>query len=64
MKAAMESPYVLCGWGTNGGRFQRDETVRGDLTSMGIEMRCLGTNGDGSPMHPLFVPYVTRAVTF
>jgi hypothetical protein len=42
---------VVCAWGNHGIRLPRyDDMLRG--LSM-ARMRCLGTNKNGSPMHPL-----------
>jgi len=46
---------VVCAWGPLGNRFQRAQTV---LSRLGrADLHCLGLTKDGSPQHPLMVPY-------
>jgi hypothetical protein len=57
--AACRGRDVVCGWGTNGGLRQRADHVLTLLRAIGVQPKCLRVNADGSPMHPLYVPYVT-----
>lgn len=49
-------PLVVVGWGNNA----PPELVRraaSILTQRGAALWCLGVNANGSPKHPLYVPY-------
>lgn len=51
---------VLVGWGTRVSS-ERSEHVAAMLTlAHGSEVYCLGTNADGTPKHPLYVPYSAK----
>lgn len=56
--AAELSEIILCGWGN---RAEKDRAA--DVIKMlmclehGSKFRCLSTNKDGSPAHPLYLPY-------
>lgn len=54
---------VLCGWGKDGAHRQRDAQLLAMLRDRSIEPWALGFNGDGSPKHPLYVPYSAKLVT-
>ena len=63
-QAFKRSELVIVGWGSN--KFARDNAARYDLLEQ-INNRlygvfCLGTNGDGSPRHPLFLAKDTPLV--
>lgn len=49
-------PLIVVGWGNNAGPYAVRRTVN-ILTSRGANLWCLGTNANGSPKHPLYVPY-------
>jgi len=49
-------PLIVIGWGNNAPREQGARTAS-ILTRHGAELWCLGTNANGSPKHPLYVPY-------
>jgi hypothetical protein len=46
---------VLCGWGRHASAYGRGEQLRDKLK--GIPAYHLGLNQDGSPRHPLYLPY-------
>lgn len=53
---------VLCGWGTHGGYRYRDAQLLALLRENGIKPGALGFNGDGTPKHPLYVPYAAPVI--
>src|SRR5690606_32613773 len=55
---------LICAWGKHGRLLQRDHQVLAILREMGVRPHCLGTNGDGTPKHPLYVPYGVTPVEF
>lgn len=62
LKCASEAGMVLAAWGKHGRHRNQDLTVGQWLQSIGVQLKCLKTNNDGSPMHPLYVPYETAPV--
>ena len=54
-----DDPTVLvAGWGRHGRWVQSDKTrLAGAMYGMGNRLRALALNRDGSPKHPLYVPY-------
>lgn len=48
---------VVCGWGQHGNLGQRGARIREMLERKGVQPHVLRLNGDGSPTHPLYVPY-------
>lgn len=57
--AAVVSDLLICAWGNHKAAKQRAKDVTELLFRAGFakKMHCLGTNNDGSPKHPLYVPY-------
>ncbi len=53
---------ALCAWGTHGRLRGRGAEVEGLLRRMGAPLYVLRLNGDGSPAHPLYLPYSLRPV--
>lgn len=59
------SDRVVAAWGSGSGLrpevrdefLRRAATVRSLADDLGVTLWCLGTNKDGSPKHPLYVPY-------
>ncbi len=49
------APLIVCGWGRKA-PFGHDKRVLAMLRQLGRPLYCLGTNGDGSPRHPLYLP--------
>lgn len=47
---------VVCAWGKHGQLLGQGQKVVELLTAKGVELWCLGTNGDGTPVHPLYQP--------
>lgn len=59
LQCAAGAGMVLAAWGKDGKFMQQDLTVQGWLSTIGVTLHCLKRNLDGSPMHPLYVPYET-----
>lgn len=53
---------VVCAWGRHGTFLQRDRVVVEQLRA--FPLMCLGTNVDGTPRHPLMLPYEMSLVPF
>lgn len=56
---AAAATLVVVGWGSNATK-ARQYDVSKILERMGVTMLCLGINENGSPKHPLYVPYGTN----
>lgn len=50
-------PLVVCAWGRHGTLQGRGAAVLAMLRRIGVRPQCLGINDDGTPVHPLYVPY-------
>ena len=50
-------PDVVCAWGVYGDHLSRDKEVLSILAAHRIQPKILKLNADGSPGHPLYVPY-------
>lgn len=48
---------VIAGWGQWGRLYMRDQKILKLLEPYKYVLHCLGTNRDGSPMHPLYLSY-------
>lgn len=48
---------VVCAWGAHGNLFHRGEKVLQLLRGAGVVPHYLQLNKDGTPKHPLYVPY-------
>lgn len=57
LQCASTARIIIAAWGKNGSYRNQDLTVMQWLGSIGTKLHCLRTNGDGSPEHPLYVPY-------
>lgn len=55
-QAAQRAGQVVCGWGKNGALKQRGKFVLGLLHGV-CEPYALRMNADGTPEHPLYIPY-------
>lgn len=53
---------IVCAWGSNGKHQNRDEQVLKILD--GRPAHCLGLNINGTPKHPLYLPYDTPLQEF
>jgi hypothetical protein len=59
LQCASEAGMILAAWGKHGKHRNQDVNVGQWLASIGKQPYCLKLNGDGTPMHPLYVPYET-----
>lgn len=59
---AKEAPLIIAAWGKHGSFMARDAAVQTLLAKRRIH--CLSQNDDGSPEHPLYVPYITEPKIF
>jgi len=57
LQCASAAGIIVAAWGKNGSFLNQDLTVMQWLGGIGAQLHCLRTNGDGSPEHPLYVPY-------
>lgn len=64
LELARQSEIVVAAWGNHGSHQGRDKDVMEKLGWMGLEIKCLGFNKDGSPKHPLYVPASMPLVPF
>lgn len=53
---------VIAAWGANARGLSRPEEVRSMLRFQGIRARALAFTNDGTPSHPLMLPYSSRPV--
>jgi hypothetical protein len=61
--AVNESQIAICGWGMHGSLHRRGLRVRGFLhTHFPGKSHYLKLNSDGSPAHPLYLPYSLQPV--
>lgn len=51
------SAQYVAAWGRPAHQFGAAEEVLRLFRAAGVTLKCLGTNGDGSPKHPLYVRY-------
>lgn len=64
-RMAGDCEVVVAAWGKHGAHAGRAEDVVKKLSSLPRPgLLCLGTNGDGSPKHPLYVAGATVLVPF
>lgn len=64
LRAACEVSLILCAWGKRGSLRNRARIVAESLRIQGHRLHCLKTNGDGSPVHPLYQPASLKPITF
>jgi hypothetical protein len=57
LETARSSAKVICGWGKWGSLYRRGERVLDLLRGNGIVPHALRINLDGTPAHPLYLPY-------
>lgn len=62
LRAVQGVGIVLCGWGRHGKIQSRDERVLRLLREVNAKPYALSFNSDGTPKHPLYVPYSTSPV--
>ncbi len=59
LSAALLGDEVICGWGAHGKHRGRDRAAAELARRAGVQLRCLATNRDGSPQHPLYIAHAT-----
>jgi hypothetical protein len=62
LKAAKRADQVICAWGRHGHINNRGITVEAMLRQHAIKLSILKLNQDGSPGHPLYLPYDLQPV--
>ncbi len=55
--AALKGLDVICAWGSNAKGLSRPREVARLLREIGARTLALRVNGDGTPAHPLYLPY-------
>ncbi len=55
-EAARDQVPIICAWGRNPPLLQIDRWFKEKAREGGVKLKCLGTNYDASPKHPLYVP--------
>jgi hypothetical protein len=63
-EVAADGALTICAWGPNGRHLNRDRQVAKWLRENRIEMHCLRITNDGSPGHPLMLPYSLMPVPY
>lgn len=63
-EVAGSGAITICAWGPAGGHRNRDKQVIDWLHKNGIETHCLLITSNGSPGHPLFIPYEQKLIPF
>lgn len=64
LEAAAKSKTVVCAWGKDGNLFGRAREVLGLLGRCGVSTVALAVNADGTPGHPLYLPYQAKPVPY
>jgi hypothetical protein len=55
-RLAARASRIVCAWGNHGSLMGRGDAVVAALVATGAKPLCLGLNGTGSPVHPLYQP--------
>lgn len=64
LKCTSEAGIVIAAWGANGSFQNQDLTVFQWLQQAGVSLHALRLNTDGSPGHPLYIPYEAKPFPF
>ncbi len=59
MRKASQADLVICGWGAKVSKTGRPKQVMKMLKTAKVKTFCLLVTKDGSPGHPLYIPYDT-----
>ncbi len=62
--ALAHSGYAFCAWGANAKGHRRAREVYDLVVASGAAPCALRVNGDGTPAHPLMLPYTCEPVWF
>lgn len=57
LKAAIECERFVCGWGNSGPVKPRADIILHAVRAAGVVPHALKINADGTPAHPLYLPY-------
>lgn len=63
-RRASQAGFVLVAWGKHGKHHHQDLNVCRYLREIEVQPYCLGTNGDGTPKHPLYLPKDSKPIPF
>lgn len=55
---------VVCAWGKHGAHLERGRIIRDKLHEWGVVPKALRFNKDGTPAHPLRIPYDVQPVNY
>lgn len=66
INAVSESDITVCGWGSHALALPRAKDVIGLLKDANLadRIKCLQTNQDGNPQHPLYIKYSQKPVPY
>lgn len=59
-QAVRSSYQTIVAWGANAAKYPAVAQIANYVRTRTWDLFCLGTNSDGSPKHPLMLPYETR----
>ena len=59
-RAARRAKLIVCAWGKDGAHLDRGNIMLANLWDLGLDLHALKLNNDGSPAHPLYLPYSTK----
>lgn len=62
LRCAREAGIVIAAWGVKGEYKAQDLAILVALRDIGVTLKCLRMNDDGTPEHPLYVPYNVKPV--
>ncbi len=63
LKAAREARLIVAAWGNHGRLMNQDFRVGAALLGA-ASLKCFKQNKDGSPAHPLYIPYDTPLIEY
>lgn len=64
LEQAAGASLILAAWGAFRRARDRGKYVARMLTEAGHSLHCLGTNADGSPKHPLYIPSSRKPIPY
>lgn len=63
-RAAKNGGVLICAWGAHGRYIEQDRTFLGWMDMLDITPKALRLTKDGSPGHPLYIPYDAQPFDF